>query len=449
VSTRRLVPAAWRRRVVAVALGMCAPLSAHAAPAPAAGPGPDALEAATAVVEDLLTRFEETAASHHVLLVKAPAARRESALQLVRMARNACAAGDTDRARLLLGWAAHFPGAWWYQTRLDARTLETVLEALEEVERTCEAHTGCTPYPAQGDGAEWKRFTRLAERRPYMPPATMAANGNGYETVLDFTHYPRGGLPVVVSGAGIAEVSAEIDAAVQQVRVPPALGVYDITAHTASGAVTHRYRAAVLESSGEGLRLNGAPWSIRAARLTGLETAIPESARAALTAAMQQGCNLGIVTAPPPWLLDLADELQLGLAVEPNIPGPETECLLCAGGTGIAGLQDRVAAHIARYAEAPAVRIWLALSPVQGDATAALHAVYPMYKHLDLYERPVAYLGEGDTFALDIALVAGDNAADTLERARKLDIPALALSNEVAGAAGLVAGEVPLTGDTP
>lgn len=431
---------------------LIAALPAFAAPAPPSGPAPDALESTLAIVDDLLTRFEETAASHHVLLVKAPAARREAALQLVRLGRKAEAQGDAAMARRCLGWAAAFPGTWWYQGTLDAGSLQVLLEAAAQVERECEERQGCLPLPVQGDGAAWQKYTALAERRPYMPPPQISAAPTGEAmALLDFTHYPRGGFAVQVSAPGVPELSGSIADASPILQVPAALGAYSITAQLPAGPVTHRYRAAVVSCSADGLRLNGKPWQIRARRLLHAERATPESARAAIAAAMSEGCNLGIATAPPPWLLDLAEELQFALAVEPEVPGPDAACMLCAGGTGVAGLQDRIAAHIQRYAEAPAVQIWLALAPLEGDATAALHAVYPMYKQLDVYERPVAYLGGGDSTMLDIALAEGTAEEREVQaaRAKKLDMPFFISGSTHPGAAGIVAGEIDLAEPAP
>jgi hypothetical protein len=414
----------------------------QAAPAPSDGPAPDALERTLLTVEDLLARFEETAASHHVLLVNEAAARREGALRLVRLGLRSLARNDAETARLCLGWATSFPGTWWYQGSLRAPLeLRTLLDAAVDCETACESMTTCTSGARRDEHAsEWETLTRRAAQRPHiLANRTELLPDGSAATVLDFVHYPPETYTVTVQCDGVTVASGEIRPGATELRARPALGTYRVTAALKAGDLTHEYRAASLTFGHDGLRLNGAPHVIKACHLAGVETATREGARAVLEDLVARGFNLGVVTMPPLWLVELADQLSFGLAVEPGLSGPDGSCALCCGGAGLSGLQDRVVAHIRRYAEAPAVRMWVASPVLTGNAEAVVESLYALYRQVDVYERPVLYLGPLSTACtardlMSIPLDAGLDAAartaqvaEAHEHAARQELPSIAV----------------------
>lgn len=445
---------------VALAMGVFLPLLASAAPAPPDGPAPDPVLSTLVTVEDLLARFEETAASHHVLLVNEAAARREAALRLARHGLQAVKRNDLAAARRCLGWVAAFPGTWWYQGAVESPLeLRTLLDAALACEADCTAMSTCTSGARRDEHAsEWEGLTRRAAQRPLaVSNRTEPQPEGGLATVLDFIHFPSETYAVHVECDGVSVGDGEIRPGAAELRVRPALGTYTVTAQLKGGPVTHAYRATSLTFGQDGLRLNGAPHTVKACRLAGVETATRDGARAVLEDLQARGFNLGIVTMPPLWLVELADQLGFGLAVEPGLSGPDGECALCCGGGGISGLQDRVVAHIRRYAEAPAVRMWIASPTLDGDAQAVLEAVYALYRQVDVYERPVIYLGPlaADCTARDLVSIPLDShatpevreaavAGQRAEAARQ-ELPCIAVFDGPLDAAMEAAGETALS----
>jgi len=443
-------------RALCLLLVLAAPLRGYAAPAPASGPAPDLLERTLLTVEDLLARFEETAASHHVLLVNEAAARREGALRLVRLGLKASERNDAEHARRCLAWATAFPGVWWYQSVLrNPAELQLLLDAAGEWEQACEEMANCTSGTRRDEHAsEWEGLTRRTTQRPHILANRTEAQPDGsMATVLDFIHFPPETYAVSVECDGVPVGAGEIRPGMTELRVRPALGTYRVTASLKGGDVVHQYRAAALTFGHDGIRLNGLPYQLRACRLSGIETANRDGARGTLEALMSKGVNLGIVTMPPLWLVELADQLGFGLAVEPAFSGPDGACALCCGGGGVSAVQDRVVAHIRRYAEAPAVRAWIGAPTLTQDGEAVMEAVYALYRQVDVYERPVLYLGElpPACTARDLVTVPLDAAADGDARATALatarddaakqELPCVALFEGPASPASFAAAE--------
>lgn len=444
------------KRALCLLAVLALPLSGFAAPAPASGPAPSLLERTLLTVEDLLARFEETAASHHVLLVNEAAARREGALRLVRLGLKELTRNDAEHARRCLAWATAFPGVWWYQTAMrNPAELQLLLDVAAEWEQACEAMTACTSGARRDEHAsEWEGLTRRTAQRPHILANRTEAQPDGsMATVLDFIHFPPETYAVTVECDGVPVGAGEIRPGTTELRVRPALGTYRVTAALKSGEVVHQYRAAALTFGHDGIRLNGMPHQLRACRLSGIETANRDGARATLEALMARGVNLGIAVMPPFWLVELADQLGFGLAVEPGFSGPDGACALCCGGGGVSAVQDRVVAHIHRYAEAPAVRAWIGAPSLSSDGEAVMEAVYALYRQVDVYERPVLYLGELPPAcnARDLYAVPLDVAADAASReavlataredAARQELPCVAMFEGVATSAALEAAE--------
>jgi hypothetical protein len=448
-----------RLLITSTALALCA--HAWAAPAPLDGPAPDPVLTTLITVEDLLARFEETAASHHVLLVNDAAARREASLRLARLGIQSGKAGNLPMARRCLGWASAFPGTWWYSTILPVHEQVVLMDAAAACEEECAAMTTCTSGARRDEHAsEWEGLKRRAVRRPHIEPNAIAPAGLGFESLLDFIHYPPETFAVTIESDGVRMGGGEVHPGATTVHSKPGLGTYRVTAQLSGGPVTHEYRAAALTADASGFMLNGERHVLKACRFADVEGATRDTARGIIEDLLEKGYNLGVVTTPPLWLIELADQMAFGLAVEPALSGPDGACAVCCGGAGVSGLQDRVTAHIRRYAEAPAVRLWVA-APVQAqDAELVLESIYALYGELDVYKRPALYLG-----ALDARCTARDAIAleDAIQETAK-DLPRVAVSNAAPGSpevealwqavntqgcAGMVAGSVSLAGGTP
>ncbi|MFM1920613.1 MAG: hypothetical protein RLZZ303_2247 [Candidatus Hydrogenedentota bacterium] len=368
--------------LLALLLGCLAP-PALAAPAPARA-GDPLLPETLAMVEDLLRRFEETAASHHVLLTGAPAAQRSAALRLASLAR-AHAASDPAAARRYLGWAAAFPGLWWYARSLPARRYHLVAEAAAAARPCAEDCPGLAP---PGDAPAGPAA------RPYIQPNQLAANpGGGYDALLDFIHYPPGRFDVTISCEGQVLASGRIAPGATVLRAPARMGVYEVSAALPGGPVLHHYRAPAILCDRNGLRINGAHTPLKMARMEGMPSAGEEETTRALEDLRARGFNALLVAQPPAWLLTLAARLELGLVVQLDAASGSPACAACPEGEGLAAAHARLRQRMRPYIESPAVWLW-ALSALGTDAEAHAEIALPLLRQADPYERPILMLGE-------------------------------------------------------
>ncbi len=421
-----------------VALVMALSLPVFAAPAPLRAPVNTNLSDTLVVVEDVLQRFEETAASHHVLLTGAAAARRTAALRLVRLARYHVVYDETMALRFL-GWAASFPHPEWYGAVLPREHYAIVLQAARMAGSHCESSCAeVTPLPPTTAASP-----RSVPKRPYIQPNQIVKNEQGgYDTVLDFIHYPPEVFEVTVRAEGQPAIDGKVLPGQTKLQVPSSLGSYEVTARLQSGDTTHRYRAASIVCGRDGLQVNGIPTTLKMVRLLNLPAVEPGDGRSTIESLRQRGVNVAFVFSPPTWFLALASETGLGLAVGEAPVEASRGCSQCPAENAIESTQVRLAAHMATYVESPAVWFWVAAAA--GDHPEAdVEIAVPAYRQLDPYERPVLALVDTalpPAHDLGIFSVSSQDvytATDLeapMKRARENDITLLVEITEVADA---------------
>lgn len=176
------------------------------------------------------------------------------------------------------------------------------------------------------------------------------------------------------------------------VRCRPHFGYYDVEADFGAWRHVARLVAAVGEVRGGELLLNGEPFIIKGLNVHGMDGASPARTRAMLRIFRERGFNTMRGDFPPPWQMDMAIEENLGYtALAPFSCCSTTDIFARQDGPPMTTAQAITERFIERYRDEGGVLYWNSCNEVVGDITPFLRALYPLYKELDPYGRPVHY----------------------------------------------------------
>lgn len=172
----------------------------------------------------------------------------------------------------------------------------------------------------------------------------------------------------------------------------PWFGFYDIEIAFDNGRVLQRVPATLVETRDAQLLVNGEPFIVKGLNVHALDPSSPARTREMMRIFRGLGFNTLRMDAPPRWQVDMALEENLGCSVLPPFSVASTDGLFArCDGPPMSTTRGVVRAFIERYADAPAVLLWNSCNEIGGDTTDFLLGLYPAFKRLDPYARPVHY----------------------------------------------------------
>jgi Glycosyl hydrolases family 2, TIM barrel domain len=169
-------------------------------------------------------------------------------------------------------------------------------------------------------------------------------------------------------------------------------GFYDVQVDLGTFKYDKRLVATVSEVRGTDLLMNGEPFILKGTNVHGMVGGSPNITRMLMQILKSAGFNALRGGSPAPWQMDMAlEEGMVYTCLAPfsckttgNIfrrqPGPPTTTA-----------REVARMVVQRYREKPSVLLWNSANEIQGETADLLEALYPIYKEMDPYNRPVLY----------------------------------------------------------
>lgn len=172
----------------------------------------------------------------------------------------------------------------------------------------------------------------------------------------------------------------------------PCFGYYDVEIAFDRYRVLRRIPATVAETRDGQLLVNGEPFIVKGLNVHSLDPASPVRTREMMRIFRGLGFNTLRMDAPPRWQVDLALEENLGCSLLPPFSVASSDAVFARfDGPPMGTARGVVRAFVQRYGDAPAVLLWNSCNEIGGDTTDFLLGLYPAFKRLDPYTRPVHY----------------------------------------------------------
>jgi hypothetical protein len=196
-----------------------------------------------------------------------------------------------------------------------------------------------------------------------------------------------------------------------ELGVQPALGTYQVTVEVPSpegGHIKREYRiqAPVFENKNGVLLLNGEPFIVKGVNVHGLIGNSPHRARLMMRILKEIGFNMLRGDYPPPWEVDMAEEENLGWLVLAPFSVTNTDALKMRHDPHpFARMREISRRFIRVYRDKSPTWFWNSLNEVTGETDDLLTCLYPLYKAMDPYNRPVVYAnltGQDRTLGQDL-----------------------------------------------
>lgn len=195
-----------------------------------------------------------------------------------------------------------------------------------------------------------------------------------------------------VYAAGRLAGEAKGGSAPSSIACEPCFGYYDIDVAFGQYRVLRRIPATVIETRDGQLLVNGEPFIVKGLNVHALDPASPARTREMMRLFRGLGFNTLRMDAPPRWQVDMALEENLGCSLLPPFSVASSDAVFArCDGPPMSTARGVVRAFIERYGDAPAVLLWNSCNEIGGDTTDFLLGLYPAFKRLDPYARPVHY----------------------------------------------------------
>lgn len=179
------------------------------------------------------------------------------------------------------------------------------------------------------------------------------------------------------------------------IMVQPYLGLYEVVCN-APDKVAANYPsqliATIVEVKDSQILLNGEPFLVKGVNVHSLDQRSPERSLAMIRKLKQLGFNMLRGDHPPLWQVEMAYEENMAWSILAPFSCKATdEIFATLGESPMVAARDKTEEFIETYRDMPGVLLWNSCNEITNETTDFLVSMYPLYKHLDPYGRPVHY----------------------------------------------------------
>ncbi|MCP4644433.1 MAG: hypothetical protein GY851_28580 [bacterium] len=217
-------------------------------------------------------------------------------------------------------------------------------------------------------------------------------DGDRFHTPLTATATPAAPMKVTVRARDRIVGQGESESGTVAVEAEPWFGYYDVCADFGDFAYETRLVATVVETAGMDVVLNGEPFLVKGTNVHSLSKTSPAFTETMMRTMRELGFNTWRTDYPARWQVDLAYELNTAYAA--LAPFSCTTTTIIYGrqdGPPLATARELSRVFIERYRDAAGLLFWNSGNEIRGDTADFLLSMYPLYRALDPYDRPVHY----------------------------------------------------------
>lgn len=176
------------------------------------------------------------------------------------------------------------------------------------------------------------------------------------------------------------------------VNAEPWFGYYDIVADFGDFRYAQRIIATVSEVSYGRLLVNGEPFIVKGVNVHGMDSRSPEKTRTMMRVMRDLGFNTWRGDYPARWQIDMAYEMNTAYSpLAPFSCASTDEIVNRQDGPPLATARELTRLFIELYQDSAGTLLWNSCNEIGNETKDFLLSVYPVYKHLDPYNRPVHY----------------------------------------------------------
>ena len=174
--------------------------------------------------------------------------------------------------------------------------------------------------------------------------------------------------------------------------IPPTMGYYTLRWEREGEVHEQKIVGPVVETKDSQLYVNGEPFIVKGVNVHALDSGNPERTRRMMKSLKGLGFNLLRGDYPPTWEVEMGEEENLFWTILAPFSVASTDEIQERQGGSLMGEAREIAMeHILKYRDYSGTLLWNSCNEITGDTTAFLENLYPVYKHLDPYSRPVHY----------------------------------------------------------
>ncbi len=174
--------------------------------------------------------------------------------------------------------------------------------------------------------------------------------------------------------------------------ITPTMGYYTLRWELDGEVHEQKIVGPVVETKDGQLYVNGEPFIVKGVNVHALDSGNPERTRRMMKSLKGLGFNMLRGDYPPTWEVEMGEEENLFWTILAPFSVASTDEIQERQGGSLMGEAREIAMeHILKYRDYAGTLLWNSCNEITGDTTAFLENLYPVYKHLDPYRRPVHY----------------------------------------------------------
>ena len=203
-----------------------------------------------------------------------------------------------------------------------------------------------------------------------------------------------GGMPIQarVYAEGRLVGSATSATPPVEVKAEPWLGYYDVEVDVGEFRYAERLVATVSEVRDGQLLVNGEPFIVKGINVHGMDARSPARTRTMMQLMRDLGFNAWRGDYPGRWQVDLAFEMNTVYSPLAQFSCIDTEKIFARqDGPPLVTARALAQLFAERYKDSAGVLLWNSCNEIGGETTDFVLSLYPIFKHLDAYQRPVHY----------------------------------------------------------
>ena len=195
---------------------------------------------------------------------------------------------------------------------------------------------------------------------------------------------------VYVDGRLVGEASSSsprftVDAA-------PCFGYYDVEIDLGEFRYAQRLVATTTEVRDGNLFVNGEPFIVKGVNVHGMDPVSPPRTQSMMQIMRDRGFNMWRADYPGRWQADLAYTMNTAYTALAPFSCIDTDKIFARqDGPPMATARELSRLFFERYKESAGVLLWNSCNEITNEVTDFLLSLYPVYKRLDPYQRPVHY----------------------------------------------------------
>ncbi|MCP4642793.1 MAG: hypothetical protein GY851_20265 [bacterium] len=277
------------------------------------------------------------------------------------------------------GASAAFEFDW---TPLTAGDVTLKLTVLRDGNSVTQAERTVTMAPPEGREVVVKKANRMVREGPTFRTPIAIKVGDGGPAQYRVEVCP-GDAPVDGGDVDRGEVT---------VWARPWFGYYDVSVIFDDFRYDERIIATVIETVDGELLVNGEPFIIKGTNVHGMDGSSPERTMSMMRVMRDLGFNAWRGDYPARWQVDLAYEMNTFYTVlAPFSCAGTSEVFARQEGPPTATSRELTRVFAQTYMDSAGAMLWNSCNEIGGESIDFLVSQYPVYRHLDPYQRPVHY----------------------------------------------------------